>query len=444
MTNFVSTIENLGAIERKMTFAVDLAAVQAATDKRLAKIAKTAKLQGFRPGKAPAKIIQQNYGYSAYSEAMNEQIGTAFTAAATSHSLRVAGMPSIEAVEDKASENNETVATEAVFAATFEVYPEVKLASFSDIEIEEFAADVTDADVDNTLSMLRKQRAVFKASSATAATGDKMTCNFEGKLDGVAFEGGTAKAFEFELGAKRMLPEFEVAALGMKAGDTKAFDIAFPEDYQAENLKGKTAQFTIEALGIQTPELPALDDAFAKTMAIPDGTLASLRADVRNNLQREVASRLLSKTKESALNGLDKAATLTVPKVLIEAENKEAAARMTEQMKQRGMDVGKMPMPLEMFSEESTRRVRLGLALGELVKAHNLKATPEQLRAKVDSMAASYQKPEEVAAWYFGNRDRLAELEAVVLEDNAVQWIIANAKTTKKMLPFQEVMGIQG
>ncbi len=431
------TVETLSGLERKMTFAVLEANVQVATTKQLQKLAKTVKLPGFRPGKVPFSMVEKNYGYSAFNDALNDSVIDAFAKSADEQKLRIAGRPAIEGVKDH------PVKEELAFTATFEVYPEIKFGDFKVIALETFKADIAEADIDDTLNMLRKQRATYAAADKAAATGDKLICSFVGKVDGVAFEGGTAENFNFELGAGRMLPEFEAAAIGIKPGQTKTFDLTFPADYPGEAVKGKTAQFEMTASSVEAAQLPELNDAFARTMGFADGDLAKLRADVKANLEREVKGRMRTRSKAAALDSMLTNSTFDAPKALVEAENKVQAQRFKDQMKQQGM-TGNMPdIPLDAFSEQSTKRVKLGLALGELIAQNKLQATPAQVRQRIDEISASYQKPEEVAAWYFGNRERLQEVEAVVIEDNAVEWLIANCKTTTTAIPFKDVMAQQ-
>lgn len=431
------TVDTTSAIERTMTFAVLEADVQAATQKELQKIARTAKLPGFRPGKVPMSMLEKNYGYSAFNDALNDKVIEAFSNAVTERKLRVAGRPTIDAVQDHADK------TELAFTAKFEIYPEIKFGDFKALPLETFTAVVGEADIDETLAMLRKQRASFVPAQKAAAVGDKLKCNFVGKVDGVAFEGGTSENFEFELGAGRMLPEFEAAAVGIQAGETKSFELTFPQDYPGEAVKGKTAQFEMTAVSVETAQLPELNEAFARTMGFADGDLAKLRADVQANLSREVKGRMRTRSKQAALDAMLLASDFLAPKSLVAEENAVQAERFKQQMKQQGM-TGNMPeIPLDAFTEQSTKRVKLGLALGELVAQNKLQAKPEQVRQRIDEISASYQKPEEVAAWYFGNRERLQEVEAVVLEDNAVEWIIANCNTTTVEVPFKEVMAAQ-
>jgi trigger factor len=430
----IETLADVSSLTRKMSFAVLEADVQAATKQQLQKLSKTVKLPGFRPGKVPLSMVEKNYGYSAFNDALNDQVIDAFAKAADEQKLRIAGRPSIAAIEGHA--NTEELA----FTATFEVYPSIAFSDFKATQLETFQATVSDTDIEDTLTMLRKQRATYETADKVAEKGDKVVCDFLGKIEGVAFEGGTAQSFEFELGAGRMLPEFEAAASGIKVGETKTFDLTFPEDYPGEAVKGKTAQFEMTALSILAPKLPEVDADFARTMGFDDGDVAKLRADVKANLEREVKGRMRSRSKQAALDTLLVNATFDAPKALVEDECAAQKEQFKEQMKRQGM-TGNMPdIPLDAFIEQSTKRVKLGLALGELIAQNKLQAKPEQVRQRIDEISASYQKPEEVAAWYFGSRERLQEVEAVVIEDNAVEWLISNCTTNVTTVPFKEVM----
>ncbi len=430
----IETLADVSSLTRKMTFAVLEADVQVATKQQLQKLSKTVKLPGFRPGKVPFSMVEKNYGYSAFNDALNDQVIDAFAKAADEQKLRIAGRPNIAAIEGHGNPE------EMAFTATFEVYPSITFGDFKATQLETFQAEVTAADVDETLTMLRKQRASYETADKAAEKGDKVTCDFVGKIDGLAFDGGTANEFEFELGAGRMLPEFETAAIGIKAGDTKTFDLSFPEDYPGEAVKGKTAQFEIKALSVKAPKLPEVDAEFARTMGFDDGDVAKLQADIKANLEREIKGRMRTRSKQAALDTLLTNATFDAPKALIEDECAAQKEQFAEQMKRQGM-TGNMPdIPLDAFTEQSTKRVKLGLALGELIAQNKLQAKPEQVRQRIDEISASYQKPEEVAAWYFGSRERLQEVEAVVLEDNAVEWLVANCTTTVTTVPFKEVM----
>lgn len=433
MTENTSTASPL---EKTLSLKLSVDKINAEVDKRLKKVAKTAKMPGFRPGKVPMKMVLQTYGPQIHSEVLNDELGRTFSEEVQKNDLRVAGTPRIEASKDEGSES------ELEFSATFEVFPELKFGDFSAIEVEKTVVEVSDAEVEKTVDILRKQRATFADADRAAADEDKVTLDFVGKIDGVAFDGGTASDFSFVLGKGQMLPEFEAAARGLKTGESKTFDLSFPEDYHGKDVAGKTAQFEITIKKVEEPKLPELTEEFAKAMGIEDGSVDKLREDVRTNLIREVSSRTKAQTKESVMNGLVKVAEFDVPKALVESETTELAARARQDLKARGMqNVEEIQLPEDLFTAQAERRVRLGLIVSELVKLHNLQAKPEQVRAFIEEQAQSYENPAEVMQWYFQDRARLADVEAVILEDNVVDWTLAQTKVVEKKLSFDELMG---
>jgi trigger factor len=274
-----------------------------------------------------------------------------------------------------------------------------------------------------------------------AESGDRVTLDFTGRIDSVAFDGGSAKDFAFVIGEKRMLPEFEAAALGMKAGETKSFPLAFPADYHGKDVAGKTAEFEITVSKVEAGVLPEVDAEFAKQLGIEDGDLAKMREDIRGNLQREVSTRVRSLTKESVMEALVKVSELEVPKSLVEQDVQRLVEQAREDLKKRGMKMDNMPIPPDMFQAQAERRVRLGLILADLVKQNNLQARQDQIRAKIEDFSQSYEQPAQVMAWYLSDKRRLADVEAVVLEDNVVNWVLTKAKVTDKKVSFEELMG---
>ena len=439
-----TAVETLGKLERRMTISFPLADVRTEVEKRLKQQAKTAKAPGFRPGKVPMKMVAAQYGYQIESDVLNDKVGRAFNAAANEQQLRVAGFPKIEPKEDSAEGT-------LSFDATFEVYPEVKVGELEGVEIETVAADVSDAEIDKTIDILRKQRVHYHTKGEqgehgdggepVAANGDKVTVDFTGVIDGVEFPGGKADGYSFVLGEGRMLPEFEAATIGLKMGESKTFPLAFPEDYHGKDVAGKTAEFTITLQGLEWAHLPAVDDEFAKSLGIEDGDVAKMRDDIKVNLEREVAGRVKARNKEAVMDALVKVTEMDVPQVMI-AQDSERLAEMTRQdMQQRGMDVKNMPFPTELFATKAERRVRLGLILSQLVSEHKLQATSEQVKAQIEDFAQSYEDPKEVLKYYYGDRNRLAEVEALVLEENVVNYVLGKAKVTAKPVAFDELMG---
>ncbi|MFC7514275.1 trigger factor [Herbaspirillum sp. GCM10030257] len=442
-----TAVETLEKLERRITITVPLADVQAEVEKRLKIRARTAKAPGFRPGKVPMKMVAQQYGYQVETEVLNDKVGRAFSEAASENNLRVAGYPRIE------PKNSEGAAEGTVaFDATFEVYPEVKIGDLASAEVEKVTSEVTDAEIDKTIDILRKQRVHYHTkgeqgahgdggADQSAQNGDRVTVDFVGKIDGVEFQGGKAEDYAFVLGEGRMLPEFESAAIGLKVGESKTFPLPFPEDYHGKDVAGKTAEFTITMKKIEWAHMPEVDSEFAKSLGIEDGDLNKMRQDIKSNLEREVKGRAKAKTKDSVMNALIAAAELDVPKALVDQDVERLIEMARQDMAQRGMNVKDMPFPPELFTAQAERRVRLGLILAEVVKENKLEATQDQVKAQVEEFAQSYEDPQQVLKFYYSDRRRLAEVEALVLEENVVNYVLGKAKVTEKSVGFDELMG---
>ena len=431
------TVETLDKLERKITLTLSADLINNEVESRLKRLARTVKADGFRPGKVPMSIVAQRYGYSVQYEVMNDKVGEAFAQAASEAQLRVAGAPRI-------TEKEGAPEGQLAFDATFEVYPEVKIADLSTAEVERVDTEVTDAAIDKTLEILRKQRRTFgqRPAAEAAADGDRVTIDFEGKIDGEAFAGGKAEDFQFILGEGRMLEEFEKAVRGMKTGESKTFPLKFPDDYHGKDVAGKEADFLVTLKKVEQQNLPEIDEAFAKSLGIADGTVEALRADIKKNLEREVKFRVLARNKNAVMDALLKVAELDLPKSLVQNEVDRMVAGARADLKNRGIkDAENAPIPAEVFQPQAEKRVRLGLVVAELVKANELQAKPEQIKAHIEELAQSYEKPQEVVRWYLSDNQRLAEVEAVVLENNVTEFVLGKAKVTDKMLPFDELMG---
>jgi trigger factor len=430
------TVETLEKLERRITLLIPANDLNAEIETRLKKLSRTVKADGFRPGKVPMSVVAQRYGYSVQSEVMNDKIGQAFASAANEAQLRVAGVPRVTP-KDGAPEG------QLAFDATFEVYPEVSLGDLGTVEVERFSSEVTEAAIDRTVDILRKQRRTFAQRPAAegAAETDRVTIDFEGKIDGETFSGGKADAFQFIIGEGQMLEQFDKAVRGMKVGDNKTFPLQFPEDYHGKDVAGKEADFLVTMKKIEAQNLPELTEPFIQSLGIADGSVDGLRADVKKNLEREVKFRVLGKNKAAAMDALIKVATLDVPKALVDSELERLVAGARDDLKQRGIkDADKAPIPAELFQPQAERRVRLGLVVAELVRANNLQAKPEQLQAHIEEMSQSYEKPAEVMRWYLSDRQRMAEVEAVVIENNVTAHVLSLVKITDKALPFDELM----
>ena len=429
-------VETLDKLERRISLSRPADEINKEVEARLKKLSRTVKADGFRPGKVPMSVVAQRYGYSVQYEVMNDKLGAAFAAAADEARLRVAGTPRI-------AEKAQSAEGAMEFDATFEVYPEVQLGDLSQVEVERVTTEVDEAAVDKTVEILRKQRRSFaqRPSAEGAEAGDRVTIDFEGKIDGEPFEGGKAEAFQFMVGEGQMLEQFDQAVRGMKVGESKTFPLQFPADYHGAAVAGREADFLVTMKKIEAQHLPEVDDAFAKTLGIADGTVAGLRADVRKNLEREVKFRVLARNKAAAMEALAGAATLDLPKALVEQEVQRLVQGAREDLKQRGVkDADKAPIPSEIFLPQAERRVRLGLVVGELVRSQNLQAKPEQLQAHIEEMSQSYEKPVEVQRWYLSDRSRMAEVEAIVVENNVTDYVLGQAKVTDKVLPFDQLM----
>jgi trigger factor len=430
------TVETLEKLERRITLSVAAQDIGKEVDSRLRKLSRTVKADGFRPGKVPMSYVAQRYGYSVQYEVVNDRVGRAFADATQEAKLRVAGMPRIEQ-KDSAPEG------QMQFDATFEVYPEVTLGDLTAVAIERISTEVTEAAIDRTVDILRKQRRTFAQRPAAegAQVDDRVTIDFEGKIDGEPFQGGKSDAFQFIIGEGQMLEQFDQAVRGMKVGESKTFPLVFPADYQGKDVAGKEADFMVTMKKIEAQHLPVVDEAFAKGLGISNPSVEALRADVKKNLEREVKFRVQSRNKGAVMDALSQAAQLELPKALVQNELERLLQAARDDLKQRGVkEFDTAPLPEELFKPQAERRVRLGLVVAELVRTHSLQAKPEQLQAHIEELSQSYEKPSEVMRWYLGDRQRMAEVEAMVIENNVTAFILGRAQVSDKLLPFDELM----
>ncbi|HGG7764667.1 TPA: trigger factor [Neisseria meningitidis] len=432
------TVETLENLERKVVLSLPWSEINAETDKKLKQTQRRAKIDGFRPGKAPLKMIAQMYGASAQNDVINELVQRRFYDVAVAQELKVAGFPRFEGVEEQDDKESFKV------AAIFEVFPEVVIGDLSAQEVEKVTASVGDAEVDQTVEILRKQRTRFNHVEREAQNGDRVIIDFEGKIDGEPFAGGASKNYAFVLGASQMLPEFEAGVVGMKAGESKDVTVNFPEEYHGKDVAGKTAVFTITLNNVSEATLPEVDADFAKALGIADGDVAKMREEVQKNVSREVERRVNEQTKESVMNALLKAVELKAPVALVNEE----AARLANEMKQnfvnQGMaDAANLDLPLDIFKEQAERRVSLGLILAKLVDENKLEPTEEQVKAVVANFAESYEDPQEVIDWYYAEPSRLQAPTSLAIESNVVDFVLGKAKVNEKALSFDEVMGAQ-
>lgn len=430
------TVETLEKLERRITLSVSAQDIGQEVESRLKRLSRTVKADGFRPGKVPMSVVAQRYGYSVQYEVLNDRVGKAFSEATSEASLRVAGAPRI-AQKDDAPEG------QMLFDATFEVYPEVALDDLSGVEVERVSTEVTEAAIDRTVEILRKQRRTFalRPQVEGAAEGDRVTIDFEGKIDGEPFAGGKAEGFQFVIGEGQMLEQFDLGVRGMKVGESKTFPLKFPDDYQGQEVAGKEADFMVTMKKIEAANLPQVDDAFARQLGIKEATVEGLRADVRRNLEREVKFRIQSRNKAAVMDALLACARLEVPKALVSSEVERMTEAARADLKKRGIkDAETAPIPAELFQGQAERRVRLGLVVAELVRAQNLQARPDQLQRHIEELSQSYEKPAEVVRYYLTDRQRMAEVEAVVIENNVAEHVLGRAKVVDKVVPFDDLM----
>ena len=446
MANAVETLEKL---ERRLTVTLPVKDITTEVEKRLKVRARTAKAPGFRPGKVPMNMVAAQYGAQIQNEVINEKVAAAFNQAVQENNLRVAGYPRFEE-----KTGDDVSKDDLAFTATFEVYPEVKVGDLSTVELEKAVATVTDADVDRTLDILRKRQAHFHVKgedsehgsggdNAAAEDGNRVTIDFTGRIDGVEFDGGKAEDFPFVLGEKQMLPEFEDAIRGMKVGETKVFPLTFPEDYHGKDVAGKTAEFTVTLKKIEWAHLPDVDEAFAKALGIEDGSVEKLRADIKANLEREVKNRLTAINKNRVMDALIKVSEFDVPQILVKQEIGELTDMTRRDLAVRNPAQKDIALPPELFTNQAEKRVRLGMLLGELMKDNILAVSADKLKERATEIASSYENPQMVMDYYLNDPGRRKELEAMVMEENAMDYVFGKAKVVEKAVPFEELMAQQ-
>jgi len=429
-----ANVESLGTLERRVSMRVPVRDIEKQVDERLKQLARNVKMPGFRPGKVPMKIVAQTYGPQVRNEVLGDAVQKSFSDVVKEANLRVAGYPKIEKKDDAGADALE-------FSATFEIYPEVRPGDLSGAALEQPKVAVDDAAVARTIEVLRKQRTKFVAAQRPAKDGDRLTVDFDGTIDGAPFEGGAAQNFIFALGGGSMLPEFDAAARGMSAGESKRFGLKFPADYHARDVAGKEAQFEVRIRNVDEPRLPEVDAEFAKSLGVADGDVEKMRGEIRANVEREVKKRVEARVKNSVMETLLAATPLEVPKALVEMEAQQLLQRAAQDLQGRGLKPEQLNLSPQQFEEPAKRRVALGLIIAELARAENLQPKPAEVRALVEQEAQSYESPAEVVKWFYMQPQRLSEMEAMALETNVVKWVLSKAKVTEKDMAFDELMG---
>ncbi len=441
-------IENLGALERKVSLAFAKTDLLPKREAKLKQLGKNMKMAGFRPGKVPLKMIEQQYGQQVDFELSFDHASNQFFDFAESEKIELVGQPRLEPKSDLDAEN-------IVFDAYFEVFPTVTVGDVSQTEITRYETEVNEQEINKTLDLLRQQRVHFHArgedlehgdggADQSAQNGDQVTIDFVGSIDAVEFDGGKANDFTFVLGKGQMLPEFESAAVGLKAGEERVFPLSFPADYHGKEVAGKIAEFKITMKKVEWPHLPALDDDFALSIGVTEGGIEKVREEVKQNLLREIERRTKNLLKNQALEALSSTTTLDLPKFLVSQEEERLIELARKDLEQRGVPNAKnAPIPEGMFTPQAEQRVKLGLILNNLVKELALKPTPEQIKAEIEDQAASYEDPNEVTLWYYSDPSRLADIESLVTENNVVSYVLSKAKVIDKKISFEELSAIK-
>jgi len=426
------SVETVSTLERRVKVVVPAAKIEQDVQARIVKAARTIRMDGFRPGKVPMSLIRKRYGESIRQEALGEIIRDSFYEAVTQEGINPAGFPSIEEVSDKSGED-------MMFTALVEVYPELVLSNFADIKVERPVVDIGEADLDEMIENLRKQRATFEESAEAAADGDKVTLDFAGSIDGEAFDGGTSTNFELALGSGRMIPGFETGIVGIKAGEVRDINVTFPSDYQAENLRDKAAVFKITAHKVSKAVLPELDDTFLAAFGVKDGGVEKFREDVRKNMTRELKQAVKNKVKTQVMDALLANNTVEAPKALVGNEINRQREAMFKQFGGNAKIDPNM-LPDDLFREQAQRSVALGLLISQIIKDKAVEVDQARVKAVIEEVAESYETPEEVVSYYYSNREQLAQVEAMVLEDQVVDTVLAQAQVTDAPARYTEIV----
>ena len=433
-----TNLEMLGELQRRAHMSVAVEQVESEIQKRLSRLARTAKIAGFRPGKVPLKMIARQYGPQVRMDVLNDAVNDTFVDLVQKENLRVAGYPQIEPRQDSTDQ------TKFEYTATFEVYPDIVIGDLSGTRIEKPIAEVTPADIEHTIDILRKQRVKYETVTRPAVKGDRVLVDFTGTIDGIEFPGGQAKDLAITVGEGRMLPEFEAALAGVVAGDNKAFELTFPPDYHGKEVANKTAVFSMNVRSVSEPKLPPVDAEFARGYGVADGNLGKLHEEIGANLKLELKRRIIARVRDQVMEALNTSTPVAVPQALVEIDIQRQMQQAASELKARGVEPTSEQVRPEMFRAAAAARVTLGLLIGELVKQHRLDATPEQVRALVEEGAQSYEQPDEVIKWHYQDRSRLTDFESQALEQNVIDWVLARSQVAELQTTFAELTGVTG
>lgn len=430
-----ATVETISNLERRMTITVPMKSIEEEMSQRIAHLARTVKLAGFRPGKVPLKLVQQQYGAQVRDEVLSKTVERTFSDAVEENKLRVAGFPNIE------HKPFGDVADQFEYIATFEVFPEIKIGKLDKLKIEKPVLEVSDADVKKTMDVLVKQRATYEPVKRASKKGDKVKVTLRALIDGNEVENTGEQGLEMILGEGGRIQEFDDNLIGSKTGSSKTFEISYPQDHQPEQLAGKTVAYEVAFLSIEQPKLPELDAEFARSLGIEDGDVEKMRAEIKVSLEQEVDKRIRAKLKEQVFQALVDNVGIELPKALLEVEINRMMQVTQNRLQQRGVDTSNVQLEPSMFEDQAKRGASLRLILGEIITTNNLQATPEQIRAMVDQFGQSFERPEEVVRWYYEDPSRLEEPAALATEENAINWVLESAKVTEKKVKFDDLMG---
>lgn len=430
-----ATVETVSTLERRMTVAMPRQPIEDEIGKRLQNLARTARMPGFRPGKVPYKVVVQQYGQQVRQEVVSGKVEETFGEAVSQHQLRVAGYPSIE---PKPFEDN---ADNYEYTATFEVFPEVKIGDLSGLKIERPKVALVEKDVKSTLEILRKQRTTFEPVTRAAKKGDRVSIQVASTVDGKKVEDTSGQSMDIVLGEGGRVEEFDKNLTGMKAGQSKTFDVTFPADYQNAEVAGKTATYDVTITAVAAANVPEVDAEFAKMLGVEDGDVEKMMADIRESLEQEVEKRIQTVVKKQVMDGLAEFVDLELPKSLVALEINNQMQGAAQNLQQRGMNPADLQLNPEMFEEQAKRSVKMRMIVSELVRSNELQPKQEQIRAVVEDFAKSFEQPDEVVRWYFADPQRLDEPAAVAVEQNVVAWVLERAKVSDKKTSFDDLMG---
>lgn len=430
-----ATVETISNLERRMTVVVPMQSIEEEVNQRIASLARTVKLAGFRPGKVPLKLVQQQYGAQVRDEVLSKTVERTFSDAVEENKLRVAGFPSIE------HKPFGDVQDQFEYIATFEVFPEIKVDKLDKVKIEKPVLEVGDADVKKTIDVLVKQRATYESVKRAAKKGDKVRITLRALIGGEEVENTGEQGIELVLGEGGRFEGFDDNLIGNKAGSSKTFEITYPEDHKPEQLAGKTVSYEVTFLDVQQAKLPEVDAEFARNLGVEDGDVEKMQAEIKESLKQEVDKRIRARLKEQVFQALVDNVEVDLPKSLLDVEVKRLMQMTRNNLQQRGVDVSNISLEPALFEDQAKRSASLRLILGEVINKNNLHATPEQIRAMVDQFGQSFERPEEVVRWYYEDPKRLDEPAALATEENVVNWVLASAKVTDKKVKFDDLMG---